>query len=231
MTVIEMQAAATMQLQLISKELEIAEKPDSYTLLYFLNLSQLQYIITNFLNKGQVADNIEAIYRRSDILRNLVKRYEGTESSTPLGSSNSTGGINMALPTDYLYYMSTYSFVENPYTSFIGKQWVPNRIVDHQDLYKIINSGFNSPILRRPCVVLEENDKAVLYKDRDTSVYNISYVYLRKPLEMSLEATSNNVPTGKTNECELDESTHMEIVNNAVQMFIADYKYKLTTKQ
>ena len=77
MTVKEMQAAAVMQLQLISKELEITEKPDSYTLLYFLNLSQLQYIITNFLNKGQVSDNIEAIHRRSDILRNLIKRYEG----------------------------------------------------------------------------------------------------------------------------------------------------------
>ena len=48
---------------------------------------------------------------------------------------------------------------------------------------------------------------------------------------MSLDATSNNVPTGKTNECELDESTHMDIVNNAVQMFITDYKYKLTTRQ
>ena len=70
-----MQAAAVMQLQLISKELEIVEKPDSYTLLYFLNLSQLQYIITNFLNKGQVSDNIEAIHSRSDILRNLIKRY------------------------------------------------------------------------------------------------------------------------------------------------------------
>ena len=117
------------------------------------------------------------------------------------------------------------------HTTFGGKNWVPNRIVDHQELYKIINSGFNSPILRRPCVVLEEANKAVLYKDRDTSVFNISYVYLRKPLEMSLDATSNNVPTGKTNECELDESTHMDIVNNAVQMFITDYKYKLTTRQ
>ena len=38
MTVKEMQAAAVMQLQLISKELEIIEKPDSCTLLYFLNL-------------------------------------------------------------------------------------------------------------------------------------------------------------------------------------------------
>ena len=62
MNVKEMQAAAVMQLQLISKELEIVEKPDSYTLLYFLNLSQLQYIITNFLNKGQVSDNIEVHY-------------------------------------------------------------------------------------------------------------------------------------------------------------------------
>lgn len=231
MNVKEMQAAAVMQLQLISKELEIVEKPDSYTLLYFLNLSQLQYIITNFLNKGQVSDNIEAIHRRSDILRNLIKRYEGTESPAAIPASDSIGSIKLDLPSDYLYYMSSFSFIENPYTTFGGKNWVPNRIVDHQELYKIINSGFNSPILRRPCVVLEEANKAVLYKDRDTSVFNISYVYLRKPLEMSLDATSNNVPTGKTNECELDESTHMDIVNNAVQMFITDYKYKLTTRQ
>ena len=50
MNVKEMQAAAVMQLQLISKELEIVEKPDSYTLLYFLNFANS--IKTNKKRKG-----------------------------------------------------------------------------------------------------------------------------------------------------------------------------------
>ena len=67
----------------------------------------------------------------------------------------------------------------------------------------------------------------MLYKDKDTSIYNVSFIYLRKPLGMSLSATAVGTPTGLTNSCELDESTHMDIVELAVQLFIADYKYKL----
>ena len=96
-------------------------------------------------------------------------------------------------------------------------------MVGHDEIDRITNGLFNIPILRKPCVVFEENDTVILYKDQDTDIYNLSYIYLRKPLDLSIEIP---VAGETTNECELDEYTHQDIVELAVTMFIEDYKFK-----
>ena len=73
MTVREMQIAFDMHIQLVSQDLEIDQKPDSYTVIYFLNRAQEKYIKENYLNKGQIQDNIEFLQKRSDTLRNIQK--------------------------------------------------------------------------------------------------------------------------------------------------------------
>lgn len=224
MTVREMQAAFDMQIQLISKELEISEKPDSYTILYFLNSSQDKFIRDNYLSKGRMADNIQYIQQRSDVLRNLIVRNTQTESGTPISSTEVDGGIELDLPEDFLYYMQSFSYATNSLAGVSSPIWTPNRLVDHFEISNITEALFNKPILRKPCVLFEENDKAILYKDIDTEIYNISYIYLRKPLLLSLEETPS---TGYTNECELDTYLHDDIVELAVKMFVEDYKYKL----
>lgn len=230
MTVREMQMAFDILVQSISQTMEVNEKPDSYTIVYFLNLAQLKYIKDNFLSKGQMLDNIEYVQKRSDILRNLIRRFTGVASVTALTATEADGGIAIDLPDDYLYYLKSFSHATNTLAGVTTKTWTPNRVVGHDELDRITSGVFNAPILRKPCVVFEENDQAILYKDRDTSVYNINYVYLRKPLQMSLDATSVGTPEGLTDECELDLSTHMDIVELAVDLYIADYKYKLNQK-
>ena len=227
MTVREMQMAFDVLIQSIAQAMEVQDKPDSYTVIYFLNLAQQKYIRDNFINKATMVDNIENIQRRSDILRNLIKRYTGTASLTALAATEVDGGIAFSLPANYLYYLKSFSYATNTLANVSVKTWTPNRVVDHNELDRITTGVFNTPILRKPCVVFEEGNEMILYKDKDTSVFNISYVYLRNPMEMSLAATAVNNPVGYTNVCELDESTHMDIVEIAVQLFIADYKYKL----
>ena len=230
MTVREMQMAFDILIQSMSQTMEVEEKPDSYTIVYFLNLAQLKYIKDNFLSKGQMLDNIEYVQKRSDILRNLIRRFSGTASVTALAATEVDGGIALDLPKDYLYYLKSFSYATNTLAGVNVKTWTPNRVVGHDELDRITSGVFNAPILRKPCVVFEENDKSILYKDRDTSVYNINYVYLRKPLSMSLDATAVGTPAGYTNECELDLSVHTDIIELAVQLYIAEYKYKLNQK-
>lgn len=227
MTVREMQMAFDVLVQSITQTMEIQDKPDSYTIVYFLNLAQTKYIRDNFINKNTMVANIESIQRRSDILRNLIKRYTGTASLTALPATEVDGGISFILPNDYLYYLKSFSYATNTLANVSSKTWTPNRVVDHSELDRITNGVFNTPILRKPCVVFEEADEMMLYKDKDTSVFNISYIYLRNPMTMSLAATAINSPAGFTNVCELDESTHSDIVELAVQLFILDYKFKL----
>lgn len=228
MTVREMQIAFDMHAQLVYSNLEIEEKPDSYTVLYFLNRAQELYLKENFLNKGQIQDNIEYIQKRSDTLRNLISRHTGAESPTAITSTEVDGGIELDLPTDYLYYIKSFSYATNALTSPSTKVWTPNRVVGHDEVDRITDGLFNKPILRKPCVVFEEGEKIILYKDQDTSVFNVSYIYLRKPLELSIETP---VANETTNTCELDSYTHQDIVELAVKLFIEDYKFKLNTNQ
>jgi len=223
-----MQIAFDMHIQLVSKELEISDKPDSYTILYFLNRAQENYIKENYLSNGQIQDNIEFIQKRSDTLRNLITRYTGTESPTALTSTEVDGGIELDLPDDYLYYIKSFSFATNTLIGATTKVWTPNRVVSHEEIDRITNGLFNKPILRKPCVVFEDNEKVILYKDMDTDIFNYSYIYLRKPLDLSIETP---IPTETTNECELDPYTHQDIVELAVKMFIEDYKFKASNPQ
>jgi hypothetical protein len=228
MTVREMQIAFDMQIQLIYQKLEIEEKPDSYTILYFLNRAQENYIKENFLSKGQIKDNIEYIQKRSDTLKNLISRYTETESTTALDATEVDGGIELSLPSDYLYYIKSFSYATNDLSSPSTKVWTPNRVVGHDEIDNITTGLFNTPILRKPCIVFEENDTAILYKDQDTAIYNYSFIYLRKPLELTIETA---VEDETTIECELDEYTHQDIVELAVKMFIEDYKFKAAQPQ
>lgn len=228
MTVREMQIAFDMHIQLVSKGLEIEDKPDSYTILYFLNRAQENYIKENFLNHGQIQDNIEFLQKRSDTLRNLISRFTDTESPTELTATEVDGGIQLDLPTDYLYYIKSFSYATNTLSSPTTKVWTPNRAVGHDEIDKITNGLFNTPILRKPCVVFEDNEKLVLYKDVDTAIFNFSYIYLKKPLELSIETP---VAGESTNECELDVYTHQDIVELAVKMFIEDFKFKASQPQ
>lgn len=228
MTVREMQAAFDMQIQLISESMAIKEKPDSHTIVYFLNTAQDKYLRDTYLSKGGMQGNIEFIQQRSDVLRNLIKRHTNQESLTALSATEVDGGIEMNLPSDYLYYLQSFSYAINLLTGSNVKIWTPNRLVDHAGISKISESLFNKPILRKPCVIFEENDKAILYKDIDTQIFNLSYIYLRKPKRMTL----NTLPSLEfTNICELDSFLHPEIVEIAVKLFIEDYKYKLVAAQ
>lgn len=225
MTVREMQAAFDMQIQLISESLAIEEKPDSFTILYFLNTAQDKYLKDVYLSKGRMQDNIEFIQQRSDVLRNLIVRRTMMSPDSPIAISATEvdGGMSLDLPEDFLYYLQSFSKATNSLAGVATPSWTPNRLVDHAEIDNITNALFNKPILRKPCVLFEEGDKAILYKDIDTDIFNISYIYLRKPKRLTLE----NPPADTyTNECELDPYLHPDIVEIAVKLFIEDYKYK-----
>jgi hypothetical protein len=226
MTVREMQMAFDTRIQLVSAREALQEKPDSYTILQFLNRSQERYINDNFLSKGTLQENIEYIQKRSDVLRNLIKRVTNTESPTAIVPTEVDGGIEMDLPADYLYYIKSFSYATNTLAGVTDKTWTPNRVINHGELDMITNGVFNSPILRKPCIVFEEGEKAILYTDNDTEVFNLNYVYLRKPATLVLGTPGAD----ETNTSELDSYSHLEIVELAVDMYVREYKYLMATQ-
>ena len=239
MTVREMQMAFDTRIQLVSEAEVIKTKPDSFTILQFLNRAQEKYVTENYLSKGSFQENIQFIQRRSDVLRNLIKRtpVSGVGSLVLIdnGAGNlPDGGIPVTLPDDYLYYIKSFSKIENVLARTADFEWSPSRVVNHDELDRITNGAFHRPILREPCIIFEENNNAIYYKDIDTTLFtgtvdvtpNFYMIYLRQPKELVL-----TVPSGSTDyitdECELDDFVHNDVVELAVQMYIVDYKYRL----
>jgi len=221
MTVREMQMAFDTRIQLVSEAEVIKTKPDSFTILQFLNRAQEKYITENYLSRGSMQDNIEFIQRRSGALRNIISRADQTASTSPLND----GGRTVNLPADFLYYMKSYSYITNTLADVTVPKWSPNRVINHNELDRVTNGVYHTPILREPCVIFEEND-IVLYVDKDTTLApgdNFYMIYLRQPKSMVLENPDSN----ETIVCELDDFAHNDIVELAVQMYIVDYKYRL----
>lgn len=250
MTSRQMQMEFERVAQLADPALEVIQKLDSDTIFYFLNLSQERYIKTNFVDKEGLNNNKEWLQKRDDILKNIIKREillnatTGTiltaEPSTPIGGAVSTFpagsipasnititydlGIRIPLPADYYFYLRSNSKVTGTYLDLAIAKWVPNRVISHTDLEKVINSAYNSPILRQPCVLFEENSEAVIYKDAYTNIFNVDVTYVRKPKKLALAILD---AATETTTCELSELAHNEIVDLAVNIFIQEAKYRL----
>ena len=122
----------------------------------------------------------------------------------------------------------------------------PNKIIREDDTDKIISSYYNKTIILTPYVVLnsviedvkDPSTNDVIGKitklygnvihDDYTVVQKVDLVYYRKPKKFDVIGVDNiNV----LDHCELPENVHMEIVEGAVEMFITEAKYRLSTKQ
>ena len=127
----------------------------------------------------------------------------------------------------------------------------PNRLIREDDVEKIISSYYNKAIILTPYIVMNSELTNLYGKDEQgkpttnitgckTTVYaNIIYddytkvekvdlVYYRKPKKFDVIGVDN---VNVLDHCELPENVHMEIVEGAVEMFITEAKYRLSTKQ
>lgn len=251
MTSRQMQMEFERVVQLADPTLEVVQKLDSDTIFYFLNLAQERYIKTNFVDKEGLNKNKEWLQKRDDVLKNIIKRAILLDSSTgiilvaepsttpiggltgtfPAGTIPDAGititydlGISVPLPTDYYFYIRSSSKVTGTYLDLTTKKWVGNKVISHSDLERVMNSAYNSPILRQPCVLFEENTHAIVYKDTYTNIFNLDFTYVRKPKKLVLTVVD---AASETTTCELSELTHNEIVDSAVNIFVQEAKYRL----
>ena len=204
------------------------EQLNSDTIMYFLNLAQDRYIKENYLSKEQIKQSIEYIRKRSDVLKNLITRAKEQPADTLYNTPLNDGGYELDLPTDYMFYLDssvlvkrTDQYEETEY------DYVPTRLILHDERDSVLTTPFNKPLLRKPVVLLEGSAKAILYIDQYTTFKNVEFIYLKQPSTMVLGSAG----AGEVTESELAEHTHKEIVEKAANMFMEEYKFKLSTKQ
>lgn len=243
----DMQVEFERRITLMNPDFELKEKLTSDTIFSFLNAYTERFVRMNYLQEDQVGDNTRAQKKNADALKGLVVR---TQLSSKVNDSNNTdqSSDKFELPIDYFLYIRSNSYITSCYKGSIetiaheGEDVpeylyiTPNNTIREDDVENILSTFYNKTILRNPYVVLnagnanETSEKVYLnvIHDTYTTISKVDLVYYRKPKKFDVIGVDNmNV----LDHCELPENVHMEIVEGAVEMFITEAKYRLSTKQ
>ena len=206
-------------------------KPLTEDILHYLNKSQLFVLDDIYKSDVQNVDSNRIIKDRIDLLTNLiisVKVFPDliniSEPSVDLKTTQPTGvyyidyekAIKLPIPTDYLYYIESKSKVNGTWLTVEDKFWVIDKYVTKEETGSIITSYYNIPILRQPCVYIQ--DSMFVITDSYTSLYNVELTYIKTPKLLSVFTDDST----HTTISEIHESYHVNIVDKAVKLYKQD---------
>lgn len=241
MTAREMQMEFERRITLMNPAFELEDKLTSDTIFSFLNAYAERYVRMNYLADDQIQRDSRAQKKNADNIKCLIVRglYEVAAKD-----ENNTDKLSdrVIIPDDYFLYIRSNSLISKNYkleeeisnpSEYIV---TPNKSIKEDDVEKIISTYYNKAILLNPYIVLnsgnnKDNDSKIyinIIHDEYTVIKKLDLVYYRKPKRFDVIGVDNiNV----LDHCELPESSHMEIVEGAVEMFITEAKYRLNMKQ
>lgn len=202
----------------------------------FLTRAQEEYITENFLIGDNLKDQINAIRKRSDVLRKIIKRSEAVIVPKSGTSKQLDGGYTATMNIDdYWMFLSGVLFHASLAVDNKGsdKTILQLELINHYDLQKKVRTINNEPVYKYTPIVLEGDSSFVFYLDKEQLAEiedaNISTV----DFEITYLAHPDAIKLGGSNEPTLPESTHSDIVVKAAETFIVQYKSRLgidTTK-
>lgn len=231
----DMQVEFERILQVTNPDFVLTSKIDSDTIFYYLNASQNRYIKINYMSLDTLKQTVENLRKNTDTFKALIVN-KNLDAGTDMGEG--LYGMQYALPNTaddmFFLYLRSYSYVTGTYMDIPdkieaadNKVLVPNKLITQNEVENILTSYFNLPVLRQPCAVLDANMDGQsfisIYTDSYTTLKGCNIVYIRKPKKFNVIR-----PTGSdiVDECELAENVHQEVVELAVEMFLAD-TYKI----
>lgn len=232
MTAREMQIEFERRLALMNPELANGEKPDSDTVFSFLNAYTLRFVQQAFISEDAVGDDTRTQKYGKDSIHTLLTK-------TTLGRiANQTTDMEpnnyfFDLPNDYFLYVRSTTGVNVLYNYKTGKfRRVPNEFVSEEELNKVLSSAWNKIILPHPYVSINTGGVATrptrlnLVVDGYTIAYDVQLTYYRKPKRFDVNGVDGE---NVLDMCELPDAVHAAIVEGAVEMFITENKYRLSS--
>lgn len=226
MKVVNMLKLFETALNTISDKFNDGEKPDRDEILTYLNSAQLTYMKEKYLNNATFKDNIESVNSRTEEFKNLIVN----DTITSMSSYYMTHSISFNLPDNYLFYLKSDSKITRTTIYPCTNKYIPNQEGNYKDVDKLMTTPFNIPVIQRPLIVfMSVNDAsgALLVHDKYTTISEIKISYVRKPKELIETVVDSDL---QTDECELAEYVHNDIVNLALQLFEQN-KFKLISKE
>ena len=227
MTVREMVYEFQRLLETMSIEFEGPEKLDTDTMLRFLNWAYDRYIKEKYLSGRTFIENIYNIINNVNDLSRLIETF----NDALYGGATYDSLKFFTLPSDYVYYVRADVNIHRDGgpldTDPIGTNdvWIPAQAIEFSQIDELLTTDINKPIIEKPAVYIVNSGRGHVIIDSYTIANEIQLTYLRKPKELAFKNEF-----GEEMECELAGYLHEEIVKLAVEIYMMDYKLRLSQK-
>lgn len=223
MTSYEMIRSFERILQQVHPSFELENKPSTDTILQYLYQYTLMFVRNTYLQADQIEDGTRANSKNMDAIKGLSVRT----MLTPVASDTlDINTVKVELPDDYFLYIRSNSRLSHTYKQDDGKDTItPNKIINEDNLKQVQTTFYNHPIIRNPFVVLnsdtdkERSSYLNIIHDDYTTITKVELIYYRKPKQFG---TTHIEGDNMSDSCELPDNVHMEIVEGAVQLFLAN---------
>lgn len=242
------------RVQTMIPEKQFLEKLDTETIYSFLNQYQDRYIHDIYRNLDNVVSGSKLSAHIESVLQAMLTTVEikiddngvaAQDYTTSIEDNNGVSIVDTArsviykLPNNYYMYVrsvsqvsSTYNFKGSNTEGFHKIRVIPNQLVSQSDIWKIIETPYDSlRILRYPAAAItpftggfkkpkqgggyEDDDKeyptlTVLY-DQYTTPEGVKVTYYKQPAKFSLMTNTA---------CELPIDAFEELVSGAVDLYV-----------
>lgn len=176
---------------------------------YFLNEATARYVKTHYSKNNIYKAGFEEIQKRTDDLRTLIVTEEMPVVVVPYEDANFVQVELEDTANQYWFYLRGRAQVtkEN-----CGSQWKRVKLVQQDDLEKVLDDPFNKPTYTRP-VIYFENGNIICVSDSSFTIDSFKVTYLKEPAQVD----SQSVPQVQW---DMPEHTHKEIVQLAADIII-----------
>jgi len=224
MTTLEMNIEFLRLLKAINKDLIKSEVPDTETILQMLNIAQVRYLKEVYFKDG----NHYIVINKTDELRDLIRRElidcSRIEDNGPLHQIAYSVDLS-GLTYEFMFYIRSDSKITRTGIRTCTAEWMPNEYIKYSDKEKFLTTPVNTPSYVQPGCYIENTgsvNSLIIIHDSYTTLTTtngVSIEYIKKPADLSLSQNS-----------ELPNYTHEEIVKFAVDIYVDNYKFRLLSK-